>query len=392
MDLHPLKLARLLAALALVALGISILTLVMSETETAGNKDFTSYWAAGQLLIRHSDPYDAAAVFRIEKSVGFRESKPLVMRNPPFALVLAIPLGLLSVKLAAAVWSVLLGAAMVASVHLLWSINGRPPDRLHLFGYIFAPTLSCLILGQTSVFALLGLVLFLRFHRTRPFAAGVCIALLAIKPHLVLPFGLVLLLWVLDQRAYSVLYGAAAVIVCALTPPIYFDHSIFAQYLPVLTQANVESTQIPTPSALLRLAIDPHSAWPQFVPMILGCLWGVWYFLRTRKEWDWNSHGLRLLLVSVWVAPYEWFTDEIIVMPAILRGVFRSTNRSLIAFGAIDGVALAAVVFVVHVNSGFFIWTSTAWLLWYLYAVRGNDAKAVTPQPRTGEEPVVQTP
>jgi|ERR1019366_1408926 hypothetical protein len=367
--MHPKKLIRPLVALALVVSGISILSLVIANTENAGNKDFVSYWAAGQLLIRHSNPYDAAAVLRVEKSVGFQESKPLIMRNAPFALVLALPLGLVPAKLGVVLWSLLLVASIMASVRVLWSINGRPPDRPHLFGYIFAPTLACMTLGQTSVFALLGLVLFLRFHLTRPVVAGVCIALLAIKPHLVLPLGLVLLLWVQSRRAYSVLLGAAAGILCAMIPPIYFDRSVLAHYWPVLTQANAESARMPNLSAIVRLGIDPHAAWAQFAPTIVGCLWGIWYFSRNAKEWDWNRHGSLLLLASVWVAPFSWFTDEIIVLPAILAGISRSENRSLIGFCIINGIALAAVLFGVVVGSGFYVWTSTAWLFWYLCVV-----------------------
>ncbi|HLW54834.1 MAG TPA: glycosyltransferase family 87 protein, partial [Candidatus Angelobacter sp.] len=336
------NLVRALIAAALFAAGISILSLVIAGSENAGNKDFISYWAAGQLLIRHSNPYDAAAVFQLEKSAGFHESTPLIMRNPPFALVLALPLGLVSAKLGAVLWSVLLVAAIMASVRLLWSIHGRPLDRLHLFGYIFAPTVACLPLGQTSVFALLGVVLFLHFHQTRPFAAGACLALVAIKPHLFLAFGLVLLLWVFYRRVYSVLLGPVAVIVCALIPLMYFDPSVFSHYLPVLTQASAESRVIPSLSAVVRVAINPGAAWPQFVPVICGCLWAARYFSRHASEWNWNTHGSNLLLVSVWVAPYTWFTDEVVVLPAILQGIYTSARRgrSLISFGIIDGIAL----------------------------------------------------
>jgi hypothetical protein len=77
------------------------------------------------------------------------------------------------------------------------------------------------------------------------------------------------------------------------------------------------------------------------------------------------------------VAPYSWFTDEVVVLPAILQGIYTSARRgrSLISFGIIDGIALAAVVFGVSVGSGFYIWTSTAWLFWYLDAVRENASE-----------------
>lgn len=357
----------------LTAVGLSLFSFVMLETTNAGNRDFISYWSAGQLLVRHANPYDSAAVFRIQKAAGSTMGEAQLLRNPPSALFLVLPLGLVPARLGSVLWSLALVAATIVSIRLLWAIHGRPRDRLHLLGYLFAPASACMTLGQASILALLGLVLFLRYHRTRPFAAGAALALLAIKPHLVLPFGLVLLLWVFHRRSYSVLLGAVSGSACALIPALYFDPLIFAHYLPVLTQANTESTLMPTFSALVRHALLPGAVWPQFVPLTLGCIWAVAYFLRNGKVWDWNTHGARVVLVSVWVAPYLWFTDEIVVLPAILRGIYKSTNRSLITFGIVDGIAVVAVIAGVSMGSGFFVWTGTAWLLWYLYAVGAKE-------------------
>jgi hypothetical protein len=51
--------------------------------------------------------------------------------------------------------------------------------------------------------------------------------------------------------------------------------------------------------------------------------------------------GCLLLLVSVVTAPCAWFTDEAIVLPAILVGLYRASNavRSLLPFGFIAGIA-----------------------------------------------------
>jgi|SRR5579862_281782 len=376
MDFKPQKVLRPLAAMAIVAFGVLILSLVIGETHNAGNKDFTSYWAAGQLLIRHANPYDPEAVLRIEQSAGFSLPKPLLMRNPPFALILALPLGLVSAKLGAVLWSLLLVAAIMLSVRLTWALNCRPPDRLHLLGYIFAPVLSCLALGQTSVFALVGLVLFLKLREMRPFAAGAALALLAIKPHVILPFALVVLLWSFRRRMYFVPLGAIAAMACALAPALWLDHSLLSHYVPVFKDANAESAWIPTFSSLVHAPLRRFGAWSQFLPLIVGVLWAVFFFRRNRDQWDWNRQGLLLLLVSVWIAPYCWFTDEIILLPAILRGIFLASNRSLISFAVIDGIALLAAVFGVPVGSGFFIWTSTAWIAWYVFTVRQMDSKA----------------
>jgi len=365
---------KVIAVLVLVA-GVLILSLSIGTTENAGNKDFISYWAAGQLLLRRSNPYDTAAVFRLEKSAGFKEPKPLIMRNPPSALVLTLPLGLVGAKAGVVLWSLLMVASIVASVRMLWSMQGRPPDRLHLLAYVFAPTVMGMSLGQTSAFVLLGLVLFLRLHRSKPFGAGLCLALLAIKPHLFLVFGLVLLAWAVAHRAHSLLLGGLAGLAATLILPWCLRPSLWPEYFAVLSSAMLDSEFIPTVSSLVRRALPLGAAWTQFLPGALGCLWALWYFHRHAREWDWNRHGSLLLLLSVWVAPYSWFTDEIVVLPGILQGIYWSAGcgRSNTGFGVVNGMALLGVVFGISVGSGFYIWTTTAWLVWYVWAVRGKS-------------------
>ncbi len=156
-----------LAALLILGFAVAVLSVNM-RNGNAAHKDFIAYWSAGHLLLQHQNPYDAASVFRLEKSVGFSEAEPLVMRNPPYALLLAIPLGRLTPSTAVVLWSILLVGCTVISIRLLWAIHGRPDDPVHLFGYFFAPVVACMTLGQTSPILLLGITGFLRWHRGAP--------------------------------------------------------------------------------------------------------------------------------------------------------------------------------------------------------------------------------
>jgi hypothetical protein len=53
--------ARVVAAILLLALGVCILDFAMTSG-SAANRDFVCYWAAGQQLIRHANPYDGEAI------------------------------------------------------------------------------------------------------------------------------------------------------------------------------------------------------------------------------------------------------------------------------------------------------------------------------------------
>ena len=90
-----------------------------------------------------------------------------------------------------------------------------------------------------------------------------------------------------------------------------------------------------------------------------------------------------LLLVSMWTAPYSWFTDEIILAPAILRAVYLcdASGRSLIPFGILDAAALALVVWGFPLASGVYVWTASAWLAWYLNSTRTAGTRLMMPAP-----------
>ena len=137
---------RVLFALAVIAATFAILTISMTSTGTTAHKDFIAFWAAGRLLIRHANPYDAAAVFPLEKSAGHVKPPGICDATPPpAAFWLCLLAGLLSPVKAAAFWMLLIVASIVASIRMLWNFHGRPPDQLHLLGYLFAPTFACTV-------------------------------------------------------------------------------------------------------------------------------------------------------------------------------------------------------------------------------------------------------
>src|SRR5579863_9116995 len=146
----------------------------------AGTRDFISYWATGHQLALHGNPYDRDAIAGLEHREGLQTVTVLIMRNPPWALPFAYPLGFLGLRVAAIVWSVFQLACLFLSVRFVRQLYGDPPDRLHWLALSFMPALLCFLMGQTALFALLGLALFLHWHLTRPFFAGASLWLCAL--------------------------------------------------------------------------------------------------------------------------------------------------------------------------------------------------------------------
>lgn len=357
---------RMAIAAGMLGVGICILAFAMSGSNAA-NRDFICYWAAGHQLAHYGNPYDGEAIQRLERTAGFTDSRPFFMRNPPTAFFLALPLGFVGVRIGAVLWSLALVASLVFSIRTLWILNGRPADRVHLVGYCFAPVLACLLAGQIGIFLLLGVVLFLRFHHTQPVLAGASLLLCALKPHLFLPFGIALCAWAVYRRAYPLLLGAAAAMAGAACLGFALDPHGWQHYAAMAAHAKLQNEFIPTLSLIFRLLIYRSWIWLQFVPAAVACAWAVLRFIEHRERWNWLEQGSLLLLVSVMVAPYAWFSDEAVLLPAILFALYSRirSGRSMLLFSIPMGLALIEVLAGVNINSGFYIWTAPAWFaLW----------------------------
>lgn len=369
---------RVIAAFCLVVVGIGILVLI-AKTNNAGQRDFIGYWAAGQQLIHGANPYDSAAILRLEHSTGYALSSPDIMRNPPVAFFLALPLGFVGANTGFILWMLVLLACLVASIRMLWTLNGRPANRLHLLGYCFAPVMECLMAGQLGIFLLMGIVLFLYFYKSRPFLAGAALLPCALKPHLFLPFAIVLLLWAVSRKAYRILAGFSVTLLASCALALCFDIHAWSQYSQMMRTTGVFDIWVTTLSATFRFLVDRNAVWVQFIPEAAGCLWALWYFWTRRARWDWMDQGLLVLLVSALCTPYGWFTDEAMLLPAVLAGIYRAeaSGRSLLPFGLFAGVAMIEVFAEIPIVSPYYLWTVPAWIAWYLYAT-GNKGKLNT--------------
>lgn len=364
----PVTPLRMFAAFCMLAVAVCILAFGTS-TDVAANRDFIQYWPAGQQLVHHSNPYGADATLRLQRCAGFKETTPQITRVPPSALFLALPLGYVGERTGSAIWSFAILAALMGSIRLIWIEHGRPEGRLHLLGYLFPPSLACLLAGQIGAFILVGVVLFLYFQESKPYWAGAALLLCATKPHLFLPFGAGLLAWIIVEKAYKVFVGAfgAFVASCALT--FCFDRAAWSHWIFMTRAAGLDKEFVPTVSMLFRLGINPREMWLQFIPAAAASVWALWYFWTHRKAWNWKREGLLLLTVSITFAPYAWLTDETALLPVIFAGLYalESAGRSLVPFGCIACVALIEVLAGVTMPSGYYVWTAPAWLAWYLY-------------------------
>lgn len=358
-------------------LAILICTVGFTYTKDRGwrNKDYVSYWAAGQLLLQHKNPYDAKEVFRVEQAVGYRLPRPLIMRNPPWALILAVPLGLFSVSLTGLIWMLATIACWRASVVLIHRMLGSPPGKVHFLAYLLPGGLACIYTGQTSGFMLVGLTLFLYLIRWRPFLAGLALSICAMKPHLFVPFGLVLIAWTVWRRAWLVPLGTACGVGACLAVASIWDPHAMSHYLRMLRTSGLGNEIIPSasfaPRGIVFLLTHQNHIWLQMVPLVFSCAWALRYFYRNHREWDWFRHGGVLVLVSVIAAPYAWIMDEVLLLPALIAALVKVAGDRLrvavfVALALIGDIELQRI----EIASFGYMWTGVAFGIWYWWATR----------------------
>jgi hypothetical protein len=79
--------------------------------------------------------------------------------------------------------------------------------------------------------------------------------------------------------------------------------------------------------------------------------------------------GSLLMLVSLVTAPYSWVYDDSLAISALMHRAYLTRSRILLLLLLFASV-LTEIEFLsdVKIYSSFYLWTSPAWLAWYLCA------------------------
>lgn len=380
---------RGLWAALIVAAGSCLVALLFAFTLTdreAAKRDFIGYWAAGKQIVRGGSPYDSKTILQLEEEVGLENDQIKLTPSPPAALSIVVPLGFMKAKTGLIVWMMLQLAGFSASIWIIWILEGRPASRLHLLGYLFAPALACIMAGQLGIFCLVGVELFLLCHESKPFFAGAALLPCALKPHLFLPVALVLVLWSLRRKHPQLIAGFVLALLVSNALVLHFDGQIWSQYSEMMKAQGLRDRFAPTFAAELRLHAAPRTVWLQYLPMLFTCCWAAWYYWTRWNRWKWLDHGMWVLLISILCAPYAWLTDEAVLLPTLLAGVYRATasRRSLIPIAVLGAAALIELFADVRITSWYYMWTVPAWLGWFAYAtwdtaVSGKKSDEIAP-------------
>jgi hypothetical protein len=336
--------------------------------------DFVEYWTVARLFLSGANPYSATEVFHLERQLHLStRPRPWMMFNPPPALTVVVPFGLLPFPVAAAIWFTLQFAIVFASSFWLWRIY-QGPDRFRWLAIalpgIFLPVSVALLDCQITPLVLLGVVAFLHFAEARAYLpAGAALALLALKPQLCLPLAFVVLLWCIRERRWQLAVGCAAATALLLVP-IWARPGLVSQYRAIIPR--ICDDNAPAWGGRLRAIFGYQLVWLQYLPAIPGLTWAVFYWKQYRWSWDWKQRLPMLLLVGYITSPYAWTYDEVILLPVFISAsvyLLAEPNRRLarrfFAFYILVNLAMFALN-ITGFRDEWFLWNVPVWLLAYL--------------------------
>jgi hypothetical protein len=382
------KHARRIVLWSVILLCILVLLFVLPQRleKIVNYGDSLIFWAPSQLIIQGDNPYDEDLLVGKLNEAGRSPNKadPLsfpMMVYPPWVFLVLIPLGGLDYPAFRMLWLMFHLLLIFLSADMVWRIYFKVLEKRWLSwltALTFAPTIRAASVGNITPVVLFGMICFLFFISLQPYQrrndlfAGASILLVTIKPQLLYLFLVILLLWIFIYKRWSVLIGAGVSILVGLGFAAIFNHQVFINYLHAMQTFPFYAYQTPTIGAILRTVFSNGSFWLQFTPVCIGLAWGLMYFSKHKKNWDWMQHAPIVIIVSLLTAPFAWTYDLIfLIMPLIIViGQLFSQSISAIPKAVIMGsyTILNILVFIFYAQTHDFwlFWLTPAFAIWYV--------------------------
>ena len=171
------------------------------NASTPTDRDFISFWGAAQLALA-GDPaaaYDQARLHEVQSAVViFVNGNGMPFPYPPAFLLLVAPFGLLPFAVSLALWSATTFAVYFVVIRRMFPQSGW-------LAAAFPPVFINAAIGQNAFITASIFIGGMLLLQRRPFAAGLLLGCLVIKPQL----GLLLPIALLAARQWRAIAGAA---------------------------------------------------------------------------------------------------------------------------------------------------------------------------------------
>lgn len=210
-----LKLSLIIIVIVLVLTGLYFGNLAIMRADPGG-LDFYAHWQGTRAFIYDGiDPYSERAAEQIDS--GIRELSPQTSGNyrfvlPLYSLIFLAPVSLVAdFTVASAIWMTFLEALVLLNGYMIagWIRKRR---SLWLTLLVMLAMLinyvvwSAIASGSSTIIGFTAIIVTIHFLvKRRDEPAGLLLAVSMVKPDLVLPILLILLIWIIVNRKFTVL-------------------------------------------------------------------------------------------------------------------------------------------------------------------------------------------
>ena len=301
-------------ALLAVAVAFVIYPLVEGENDVI-NSDWPAFATGGRLIV--SDPthlYDFEVQRPVELDVtggrslvtpGIQGFLPFLA--PAWVAFIAVPFDLLGTNLGGKLW-ILFELACLA-LGLFLAVRPRPPSAI-LPAFAAVPTALMLLNAQLDGLVALGLGAAIAL-RSKPYLAGLALGLTLVKPHLVLPIAVALLV----TRTWRVIVGWAAAGLVLLTSTMALNPRWVLDWL---NSAGTTLQPSGPEVAIAHFGTMLPAGWDRFAAASLALIAiAAVVLLASRRRVDFRSAAAILVAGGVVAAPHALPTDLVLVAVAL---------------------------------------------------------------------------
>jgi hypothetical protein len=292
-----------------------------------GGADFVAYWSAYQVARSGSNPYSAEETLKIQKDISDEVVTSQLFFNPPWMLTALSPILVLDYSTSCALWFVCNLIMLVASGLLIGIGNPKlSPIKLLLLTLFFVPALEAVQLGQLSILILFLFVMFIHHFENRPLLSAICLALIGIKPQILLIALVFVGARLIVSREFKFVASVLIVFLGLLVATHLQFPNLFGYWEPQ-SQSPVfyKSATLSTWVRILFSSTQGYVVWPVYVVPLVGILIAGLYYLRAGRLPRISLRSLSpLLCVSVFFAPYGWIFDQsiLLIIPIIMTCSF----------------------------------------------------------------------
>ncbi|MBI3741405.1 MAG: DUF2029 domain-containing protein [Chloroflexi bacterium] len=361
--------AYILAWLVFLAFG-GLAFVIARDQAWMINRDFFTFWGGARGLMDGANLYAPAEWARVTQANGSTWlPNPIFIYAPPTAIFFA-PLAALPIEIASVVWVwlseifIALTVLIVArSQHL--SAVGKFAPLWGLGFAFFLPVTLTLLMGQISALGLLIVALTLAlWRRGNWLRGGVMLGLAIIKPQPLIFFIPAISLWLILNRRWRAVGGIALSFGVSTVASLLLFPNFFPDWQSA-TVSKISGVAARMPTVLgfvLDLFQDSSfgisiAAIAIAVSVALGLLSVV-----RQKNADVFEIASALLILSLFVAPYLWNYDQILLLIPLTLALIWFDQRGA-PFWLSASLPLLFDIF--------------AWSLFALAALRGRDSPGV---------------